>query len=131
MLAMLSGVAFRNELPFREFLARHPSVFHALGQQGYQLRSLTSHGLDHPNPAFPGVDDATRYDRIRDRTGADLVHLIVDRDHGGSFDFCGVAWLPRVTLTSTDQDRGFGLTDYRCGGSTFRARAWPQHVAPS
>ena len=62
MLAMLSGVAFRNELPFREFLARHPSVFHALGQQGYQLRSLTSHGLDHPNPAFPGVDDATRYD---------------------------------------------------------------------
>ena len=62
MLAMLSGVPFRNELPFREFVARHPSVFHALGQQGYQLRSLTSQGVDHPNPGFPGVDDAIRYD---------------------------------------------------------------------
>ena len=62
MLAMLSGVPYRNELPFREFVARHPSVFHALGQQGYQLRSLTSQGLDHPNPGFPGVDDAVRYD---------------------------------------------------------------------
>ena len=62
MPAMLSGVAFRNELPFREFLARHPSVFHALGQQGYQLRSLTARGHGHLNPAFPGVDDAIRYD---------------------------------------------------------------------
>ena len=61
MLAMLSGVPFRNELPFREFVARHLSVFHALGQQGYQLRSLTSQGVDHPNPGFPGVDDAIRY----------------------------------------------------------------------
>ena len=62
MPAMLSGVSFRNELPFREFLARQRSVFHALGQQGYQLRSLASRGHDHLNPAFPGVDDAIRYD---------------------------------------------------------------------
>ena len=62
MPAMLSGVSFRNELPFREFLARQPSVFHALGQQGYQLRSLASRGHGHLNPAFPGEDDAIRYD---------------------------------------------------------------------
>ncbi len=62
MPAMLSGVAFRNEMPFREFLARHPSVFHALGQQGYRLRSATSISSDHPNPSFSGVDAAIRYD---------------------------------------------------------------------
>ena len=62
MPAMLSGVAFRNELPFREFLARHPSVFHVLGQQGYQLRSLASRGHDHLNPSFSGVEAAIRYD---------------------------------------------------------------------
>ena len=62
MPAMLSGVAFRNEMPFREFVARHPSVFHVLGQQGYQLRSLASRGHDHLNPSFPGVDAAIRYD---------------------------------------------------------------------
>ena len=62
MPAMLSGVAYRNELPFPEFLARHPSVFHALGQQGYRLRSLTSHGNDHPSPTFPGADATIRYD---------------------------------------------------------------------
>ena len=62
MPAMLSGVAFRNEMPFRDFRGRHPSIFHVLGQQGYRLRSLTSHGHDHLNPAFPGVDAAIRYD---------------------------------------------------------------------
>ena len=34
MPAMLSGVAFRNEMPFNEFLTRHPSIFHVLGQRG-------------------------------------------------------------------------------------------------
>ena len=62
MPAMLSGVDYRNELPFPEFRTRHPSVFHTLGQQGYQLRSLTARGHGHLNPAFPGVDDAIRYD---------------------------------------------------------------------
>ena len=62
MPAMLSGVAFRNEMPFAEFLAHHPSIFHALGQQGYRLRSLTSHGNDHPSRSFPGADATIRYD---------------------------------------------------------------------
>ena len=62
MPAMLSGVAFRNEMPFAEFLGHHPSIFHALGQQGYRLRSLTSFGNDHPSRSFPGADATIRYD---------------------------------------------------------------------
>ena len=62
MPAMLSGVAFRNEMPFDEFLTRHPSIFHALGQQGYRLRSVTSFRNVHPSPTFPGTDAAVRYD---------------------------------------------------------------------
>ena len=62
MPAMLSGVAFRNEMPFAEFRARHPSVFHALGQHGYRLRSLTAQFRDHPSPSLPGAEAAIRYD---------------------------------------------------------------------
>ena len=62
MPAMLSGVFFRNERPFPEFLARHPSVFNVLGQHGYRLRLLNSHSRLHVNRAFPGVDAAIRYD---------------------------------------------------------------------
>ena len=63
MPAMLSGVSFRNEMPFPEFLARHPSVFNVLGQQGYRLRSVSARGQhEHLNPAFPGVDAVIRYD---------------------------------------------------------------------
>ncbi len=62
MPAMLSGVAYRNEMPFPEFISRHPSIFHALGQQGYRLRSLASYFNVHPDPSFPGVDAAIRYD---------------------------------------------------------------------
>ena len=64
MPAMLSGVAFRNEIPFAEFRARHPSIFHALGQQGYRLRSLTADG--YPGPSEPvaarGPKQPIRYD---------------------------------------------------------------------
>ena len=62
MPAMLSGVAFRNEMPFDEFLTRHPSIFHALGQRGYRLRSVTGYLNVHPSPTFPGADAAVRYD---------------------------------------------------------------------
>ena len=63
MPAMLTGVAYRNEIPFSDFLARRAnvSVFHALGQQGYRLRSLSSYPADHPNPSSPGVDATIRY----------------------------------------------------------------------
>ena len=61
MPAMLSGVSFGHETTFSEYLARHPSVFNVLGQQGYRLRLLSSWRRDSVNPAFPGVDDLIRY----------------------------------------------------------------------
>lgn len=63
MPAMLSGVAYRNELPFNEFRARHAnvSVLHALGQQGYQLRWVTPLGGYGPAPSLPGIDASTWY----------------------------------------------------------------------
>ena len=62
MPAMLSGVAFRNEMPFREYVARHPSVFHVLGKHGYRLRSLATRRHNYLNPSFSGADAAIRYD---------------------------------------------------------------------
>ena len=57
MPAMFSGMPWRNETPFPEFLARHPSVFNVLGRQGYRLRSLNAYVRD-----IPGVDAALQYD---------------------------------------------------------------------
>ena len=62
MPAMLSGVAFRNEMPFREFFARHPSVVHALGQQGYHLRLLVYRRYNYLNLSSSAADAAIRYD---------------------------------------------------------------------
>ena len=60
--AMLTGVAYGNEIPFQDYIARHPSIFHALGEQGYALRSLTaSPVVVHPDPSRPGVGSAIRY----------------------------------------------------------------------
>ena len=61
MPAMLTGVAWRNEIPIDSFARRYPTVFHALGQQGYRLRSLTSTVRDHPDGQFPGAASAVRY----------------------------------------------------------------------
>ena len=61
MPAMLTGVAWRNETPLDSFARRYPTVFHALGQQGYRLRSLTSVSWDHPGGQFPGAASAVRY----------------------------------------------------------------------
>ena len=61
MPAMLTGIPFRNEMPFPEYASRHLSLFHVLGQQGYRLRSLASYFNVHPDPSFPGVDAAIRY----------------------------------------------------------------------
>ena len=55
---------------------------------------------------------------IRDRDGADLVHLIVDRDRGGVFDACGIAWI-MIDVSNSFQDHGFAFTDYRCEGRTL------------
>ena len=63
MPAMLTGVTYRNDIPFRDFLERRAnvSVFHALGQQGFRLRSISSLTSDHPSRTVPGGDAAIRY----------------------------------------------------------------------
>ena len=55
---------------------------------------------------------------IRDREGADLVHLIVDRRHGGNVDYCGIATL-MTTVSISFEESGFSVTDYSCGGLAF------------
>ncbi|MCY3843855.1 MAG: sulfatase-like hydrolase/transferase [Acidobacteria bacterium] len=60
--AMLTGIPWRNELPFHSYLRRDPSIFDAFGRQGYQLRSLTSYGRVHGGiGGVSGVESALRY----------------------------------------------------------------------
>ena len=61
MPAMLTGVPYRNETSFSNYREEHPSVFHALGQQGYRLRSLTADVRDHPSGRLPGADTTIGY----------------------------------------------------------------------
>ncbi len=88
MPAMLTGVPYRNDARFSDYQWAHPSVFHALGQHGYRLRSLTADGRDHPRAAFPGAEDAVAYtiprpyDSFRayvDSTSAQLLDLSLFR----------------------------------------------------
>ena len=60
--AMLTGIPWRNEVPFHSYLRRDPSIFDALGRQGYRLRSLTSYGPRHGGIGrISGVESAVRY----------------------------------------------------------------------
>ena len=99
-----SGVIQRVRLVARELV-------------GYSEASSGDDDLDRLTDRTDGHMDGVH--GIRDRTGADLVHLIVDRDHGGNFDVCGIAWIPSVRLTGDFESSGFAVTDYRCGGRTF------------
>ena len=83
MPAMLTGAAYRNEMPFRRFRAVHATIFEALGQQGYRLRSLTAiPSVDHPDPSRPGVEGVIRYtipspySRYRDYLAAAAAQLL-------------------------------------------------------
>ena len=61
MPAMLTGIPYRNDMRMSAYRRAHPSVFHALGQHGYRLRSATAYFRDHPGAAFPGAEDAVEY----------------------------------------------------------------------
>ena len=81
--AMLTGAAFRNEVPFRRYRARHGTIFEALGREGYRLRSLTAiPSVGHPDPLRPGAEDAIRYtipspySRYRDYLAAARAQLL-------------------------------------------------------
>lgn len=55
---------------------------------------------------------------MREQYEADIVHLIVDRDEGGNFDVCGIAYYME-TPSHEFEAWAFGITDYRCGGGVF------------
>jgi hypothetical protein len=62
MPAMLTGVAYRNELPFRDLLRRGDrTIFSALAAHGYSVRSITFHNEDHPRLSRSGDEDIVRY----------------------------------------------------------------------
>lgn len=62
MPAMLSGTVYRNDVPFEQFMEKamaEPSIFNVLARQGFQVRSVTFHNLDHPRGS--PADRVVRY----------------------------------------------------------------------
>ena len=87
------------------------------GAVDYAEASTATEDLNWFTGSSDGYMDAIH--AIRDRDGADLVHLIVDRESGGNFDYCGYAWYSVSRRRGGSSDRGFGVTDARCGGRIF------------
>jgi hypothetical protein len=52
MPAMLTGEAYRNEEPFEQFRGRtqQRSIATVLAEHGYEVRSITFHRIEHPEP---------------------------------------------------------------------------------
>ncbi len=112
MPAMLTGIPYRNDMRISDYRRTHPSVFHALGQHGYRLRSATADGRDHPRAAFPGAEDAVAYIIPRpygsyrnylDSTAAQLLDLSLFRHapHGVKADvYRDGAWLLQQRVAS-------------------------------
>ena len=62
LTGLLTGIPWRNKVPFQRYLRRDPSIFDALGHRGYRLRSLTSYGPRHGGIGrISGVESAVRY----------------------------------------------------------------------
>ena len=64
MPAMLTGAAYRNEMPFNEFLGQTThtrSIATVLAQHGYRIRSITFDSRDHPPTSQHGSQDFVRY----------------------------------------------------------------------
>ena len=69
--------------------------------------------IDLSRLAIPGDGYMDEAHELREKTGADLVHLIAT-----SRDVCGIAYL--MTNPSPNfQEAGFGLTNYECGGAVL------------
>ena len=64
MPAMLTGIAYRNEMPIDSFISaniRDRSIFRMLAEQGYQINAVSFIGYDHPPASFPNGQDTVRY----------------------------------------------------------------------
>ncbi|MDP6582314.1 MAG: PA14 domain-containing protein, partial [Vicinamibacterales bacterium] len=56
MPAMLTGIAYRNEMPIDSFISaniRDRSIYRMLAEQGYQINAVSFIGYDHPPASFP------------------------------------------------------------------------------
>ena len=128
MPAMLTGVAYRNEMPFQDFIVR-PSVFHALGQQGYRLRAITSLPSDFPTRSVPGAEAAIQYGIPRpygsyadylDATSAQLLDLSLFRHapHGAKAGVYREAeWLLQSRVAERRRTESLGGRPF--GDTTF------------
>ena len=64
MPAMLTGMAYRNEVPLNDFIReniRERSIFSVLDGYGYQVHAASFHGIDHPPAVFPNGRSPVRY----------------------------------------------------------------------
>ena len=63
MPAMFTGVAYRNERPFDDYrqTTEQRSVFTVLAQAGFQIRSVSFLGFDHPAASLPRGRVGIRY----------------------------------------------------------------------
>ena len=80
---------------------------------GVAYQEAGSSVIDLYRLAIPGDGYLDVAHELRRKTGADLVHLVATSD-----DVCGIAFLmPRISPEF--ENRGFGVTNHVCGGSTF------------
>ena len=64
MPAMLTGMAYRNEVPLNDFIReniRERSIFSVLDGYGYQVHAASFHGTDQPPAVFPNGRSPVRY----------------------------------------------------------------------
>ena len=80
---------------------------------GVDYREGGSSSIDLYRLAIPGDGYLDVAHELREKTGADLVHLVATSD-----SICGIAIL-MTRISAEFENRGFGLTSHECGGSTF------------
>ena len=64
MPAMLTGIAYRNEIPLDPFISaniRDRSIFSVLAGHGYHINSVSFIGHDHPPASLPNGQTTVRY----------------------------------------------------------------------
>jgi len=64
MPAMLTGIAYRNEMPFDPVIRaniKDRSIFSVLAGQGYQINSIAFHSKEHPPTSLPNGQTTVQY----------------------------------------------------------------------
>lgn len=85
-----------------------------LEEVDYQEGADLSVDLDRVSGAEPGILDEVP--ALRDKYGADLVHLIVEGQ--GDDGSCGIGWMVEPDAATT-ADTGFSVSDHRCSAANL------------